>query len=144
VVRPTVRAVSTSAKTSRKGVGGRPSVYRAEFCTRVIELGKQGKTLAQFALDLDVSRECLYEWARTKPEFSDALMRAKDYSQAWWEDLGQRGVLMGKEFNAAAYAKCTSARFPHDYRDNQPAPAAADMAGAVAALLQQLAKGLPG
>lgn len=94
-------------------------------------------------MEFDVDRDTLYEWSKVHPEFSGALKRAKEYSQAWWEDLGQRGVTMGKEFNAAAYAKCTSARFPNDYRDNQPTQQA-DMAGAVAALLQQLAKGLPG
>lgn len=98
------------------GYGGRPLEYKEEFCDRVIELGREGKSHAQIARDLDFSRETLYAWAKTYPKFSDAINRAKDLAQAWFEDKGQAG-LDTREFNAALWAKQVSCRFRADYTD---------------------------
>jgi hypothetical protein len=97
---------------------GRPSEFKPEFCDQVVEYGKEGKSLAWMAAELDVSRECLYEWARVHPEFSDALDRARAHSQKWWEDAGQRGML-GPGFNGSVWSRSMAARFPDDWREKQ-------------------------
>lgn len=94
----------------------RPTLYDPSYCDRVVELGKEGKSKAQMAADIGVHRETLDEWAKVHPEFSDSITRARNYSQAWWEAEVQRGI-WSREFNAAAWAKSMSARFPDDYSD---------------------------
>ncbi len=97
---------------------GRPTKYRPEFCARAIELGKKGKSLAQIAKDFNVIRDTLRDWAAVNPDFSCALMRAREYSLAWWEAKGQAGINKGtSSFNAALYGKVMAARFPDDYRE---------------------------
>lgn len=99
-------------------MAGRPTDYRDEYCERVIELGTQGKSHAQIAAALGVSRMSLYRWAETHKEFNSAITHARDLSQAWWEDRGQEG-LTAQLFNASLWAKSMSARFPDDYTERQ-------------------------
>lgn len=97
---------------------GRPTDYLPEYCERVVELGRAGKSHAQIAADLDVARMTLYRWAEAVPEFSDAITRARDLAQAWFEDKGQTG-LDTSGFNASLWAKQVSCRFRDDYTDKQ-------------------------
>ena len=100
----------------------RPTSYRPEFCDQVIEYGKAGKSLAWMAAELDVSKDTVYEWAKVHPEFSDALTRARNHAQRWWEDLGQENILSRPgegSLNAGVYSRSMAARFPDDWRDKQ-------------------------
>ena len=45
------------------------------------------------------------------------LKKGQLHAQAWWEDLGQRGVTMGKDFCPAAWIFQVKNRFHKDYRD---------------------------
>lgn len=99
-------------------MAGRPTDYLPEYCERVVELGRAGKSHAQIAADLDVSRMTLYRWADAHEEFSDSIMRARDLAQAWFEDKGQAG-LESPGFNASLWAKQVSCRFRDDYTDTQ-------------------------
>lgn len=94
----------------------RPTDYDPTLCERVIELGRAGKSHAQIAADLDVARQTLYNWQAAHPEFMDAIMRARDLAQAWFEDKGQAG-LDSTGFNASLWAKQVSCRFRDDYTD---------------------------
>ena len=98
--------------------GGRPSDYRPEFCGQVIELGKMGKSVTQMACALDVAKSTLYLWEQNIPEFSDALTRARQWSQDWWESKGQGGLDSGG-FNASLWSRSMAARFPEDYTERQ-------------------------
>ena len=97
---------------------GRPSLYRPEYCERVIELGKEGCSPAEIASDLDVDRATLSNWAEAHPEFLTALMRAKIHEQAWFEKAGKAGMFADK-FNAQVWAKSVSARFRDDYAERR-------------------------
>jgi hypothetical protein len=97
---------------------GRPTDYNPKYCEEVIELGKQGKSLAQMASRFDVARSTIDEWASVHPEFSEALTRAKAHAQAWWEDAGQDGLKADK-FNAQVWTKSMQARFRDDYTERQ-------------------------
>jgi Homeodomain-like domain len=97
---------------------GRPTDYRAEFCERVIELGKEGKSHAQIAAELGVSRRVLYDWQEKYPEFLHSIMEARDYAQAWFENIAQNNLLSPVPgFSASLWAKQVSCRFPDDYTD---------------------------
>lgn len=95
---------------------GRPTDYRTEYCERVVELGREGKSHAQIAAELDVARQTLHNWAEAHPEFLDAITRARDLAQAWFEDKGQGGLEEPK-FNAGLWDKQMRARFPKEYSE---------------------------
>lgn len=63
-----------------------------------------------------MARQTLHNWAEIYPEFLDAITRARDLAQAWFEDKGQEG-LEKTGFNASLWAKQVSCRFRNDYTD---------------------------
>lgn len=103
-------------------IGGVPC-WRDEFAERIVELGRQGKSIAQIAADLDVSKQTLYNW--TDPDHVsyntvavDAIQRAKDLSESWWETIGQTNLHdhidpkgPHKRFNAKVYEMNMMNRF---------------------------------
>lgn len=97
---------------------GRPTSYRPEYCETVIELGKAGKSFAQMASHFDVARSTIDQWGEDNPDFSEALKRAKAHAQCWWEDNGQKGLLI-PGFNAAVWKKSVESRFREDYTDRR-------------------------
>jgi hypothetical protein len=96
----------------------RPSEYKQDYCEQVVEYGKQGKSFAWIASELDVNKDTLYEWMKVHPEFSDAMGRSRAYSQRWWEDAGQVGMA-GPGFNASIWSRSMAARFPDDWREQK-------------------------
>jgi transposase-like protein len=82
--------------------GGRPTDYKPEYCQRVIDLMHGGMYIYEVAAELDVSRETLYAWARTHPEFSDAFKLAKERCKAWWVSQARKN-LHKKSFNNTLY-----------------------------------------
>ena len=97
---------------------GRPSVYKPEFCEQVIALGKQGKSITQMAAKLEVDKASLLKWRDEKDDFSTALRVALTYSQDWWEDKAQTG-LIDRNFNAALWKHCVTSRFREDYAEKR-------------------------
>lgn len=95
---------------------GRPSKYKEEFCDQVIALGSEGKSRTQIARSLGVVRQTLTDWEAAHPEFSDAMTIAEEYAQAWWEDQGQAGIMLGKQFNGFVYSFQMKNRFK-GYKD---------------------------
>jgi len=98
---------------------GRPSLYRPEYCERVVELGKKGYSFVQIADDLDLnSRQTLDNWGEEHPEFLDALTRARVAAQAWWEQAAMDGLKADK-FNALVWKTSMQARFREDYTERK-------------------------
>lgn len=71
---------------------GRPTEYRPEYCDLVIQAGRDGKSLTNFAADLEVSRQTVNNWVDQFPEFLDAVTRAKALMASWYE-IAQRNVV---------------------------------------------------
>ena len=111
-------AVKKAIALKEKRPVGRPSLYRPEYCEKVIELGRLGCSPAEIASDLDVDRATLIRWTDEHEEFRTALTRAKIHEQAWWEKAGKAGMVADK-FNAAVWTKSVSARFRDDYCERQ-------------------------
>lgn len=97
---------------------GRPTKYKPEYCKRVIDVGEEGGWLVEMAEACDVARSTMDEWAATQPEFSEALTRAKQKAQAWFERNGRTGLFADK-FNSALWAKQMAARHPAEYSEKQ-------------------------
>jgi hypothetical protein len=98
--------------------GGRPSTYDQEHIGRVLELAAEGKSLVQIAAIIGVPRSTMQSWGDAHPEFSAALSRAKELEQAWWEEIGQRGVHADK-FNSKVWETSMRARFRDEYTERK-------------------------
>ena len=102
--------------------GGRPSTYKPEYCDIAVELGAQGKSLAQIGAACGVARVTLWEWAEKNPEFAKAIARARDLALAWWEEQAHVGMWEtpeGARLNPQLWSRSMAARFPDDYRESK-------------------------
>ncbi len=97
-------------------VFGRPTSYRPDYCELVIALGSEGKSKTEIAFEIGVVRQTLDDWASKHPDFSNALTRAKQAEQAWWERQG-RTNLTAQIFQASMWSRSMAARFPEDWRE---------------------------
>jgi hypothetical protein len=70
--------MSQSKPISRKGIGGRPTLYRPEYVEQAFDLTLLGKTDAQIAAIFGVSQQTLDDWKKSHPEFFGSLTRGKD------------------------------------------------------------------
>lgn len=52
--------------------GGRPSLYKPEYCQQLIDHMAKGGSFWSFAADVDVCFDTLSEWCKVHPEFSEA------------------------------------------------------------------------
>ena len=107
---------------------GAATLYEDSFTERAIEMGLIGYSFVLIARDLGVVRQTLYDWAGRHPEFADALMHAREYSLAFYEQLGLDGITAGREFNDRQFLIMAGNLHPREYRNR------AEHTGAVAAL----------
>jgi len=108
---------------------GRPSLYKPEYDSKIIEVMKEGASLVEFCAEIGVTRETAYEWARVHPSFSDAFTRARLLCQAWWERQGRQHledtsefdyeskISTQKKFNDRLWNKNMACRFRDDWTD---------------------------
>lgn len=100
---------------------GRPSKYDPALCDRVVELGKQGKSVEQISATLSIPYKTLLYWQETHPEFLEAMEQAKLYEMAHWEDLASQYIVevpQGAKLNTGLWSRSMAARFPKKYREN--------------------------
>lgn len=128
---PKDSANDASVNVHKRSLGGRPSKYDESIAERLPDMFKDGQSVLEVSVQLGVSRDTLYEWAKVHPEFSDALTRGKAISQAWWEKIGRENlfdeseydaenkVSTTKKFNEKLWNKNVSCRFRDDWTDKQ-------------------------
>jgi hypothetical protein len=63
-------------------------------------------------------RQTLHNWEDQHEEFLDAMARAKQLEQRWWEDAGQVGM-MTQGFGQSVWSRSMAARFPEDWREKK-------------------------
>lgn len=119
-----------TAQETKKRPVGRPSKYKPEYCEQILELGKQGKSIAQMAAAFDVDKASVYRWADEEEAFRTALARARTYSQTWWEDKAQQN-LGTRDFNAQLWLKSVASRFRDDYTEKQVTEVSGPDGGAI-------------
>jgi hypothetical protein len=88
--------------------------YEPRFCNVVINQGRQGKSRAQIAVHLGVTRKRLAIWERANPEFAEAMDIALDQALAWWESKAQEN-LNQKHFQSGMLNKMMASRYPAEY-----------------------------
>jgi hypothetical protein len=55
---------------------GRPTLFREEYCDRLIEWMRTGMSFESFAGEIEVDRDTIYHWTKIHPIFSDAKKKA--------------------------------------------------------------------
>ena len=97
--------------------GGRPSLYDPAYCEKVIALGAKGKSEVGIAVALGVPRSTLQSWASQHDGFRQALTRAKEASQDFWEEQALSGCVGNQEgqINPAVWKHTVMCRFREDY-----------------------------
>jgi hypothetical protein len=95
---------------------GRPTLYRAEYCERVIAWGTRGKSREWMCAELDIVPNTLANWEAEHPEFLIATTRALTKSQQYWEDLGHDN-LVTQGYQATMWGKNMTCRFPAQWRE---------------------------
>ena len=116
---------------------GRPTLYRVEYNDRVIEMGKEGYSIAMMASALDVDKASIYDWKDRYPDFSTALSKAMAHSQAWWERQGIDGMQSNKQFNALVWKVSMQARFRDDYTERKVQEVSGPNGGPVQSVVEQ-------
>ena len=94
------------------------SLYKIEHCDTAVEVLSRGKSLASVCVAIGVSRQTLYLWRDTYPEFARAINFGLQNAQARWEDLGESGI-SGEidKFSASPWIFTMKNRFRSDYAD---------------------------
>ena len=65
---------------------GRPTKYSDKVNDIVFDLMDDGLSVVQVARKLNIARSTLYKWAEENEDFSDTFTRAREASEAFWED----------------------------------------------------------
>lgn len=91
-------------------VFGRPTIYKPEFCERAIELLKQGASIEEIGLELDVGYSTIYEWMRDHEDFAEAIKKGREFSKAWWVKNGRTELHSGT-FNSTLWYMNMKNRF---------------------------------
>ena len=97
---------------------GRPTTYAPRFCDLVIEAGARGESEVGMAVACGVPRVTMRGWAKQHPEFSTALLMAKDLSQKWWEDAARSGHAQSV-IGPTIWKHSVASRFREDYGERQ-------------------------
>ena len=90
--------------TETKRNGGRPSLYKAEYCEAVIEDARKGFSLSAFAGSIPVDRDTITEWRKVHPEFDIACRAAKAVRARYLETGILKEDIAGPAMNARRFA----------------------------------------
>ena len=89
---------------------GRPTDYREEYCQLAIDLMSEGASITEVAAECGVVKSTIYEWIDKFPEFSNAIKKGSELSEAWWERKGRKN-LENKEFSYVGWYMNMKNRF---------------------------------
>lgn len=92
---------------------GRPTKYAEDACINTMIAGfSQGHTVSQVCAELNISRECFYNWCRTKPIFSDAYKKHRVLAQQHFDEIAMQNIEMPtRDFNFLLFESCYKRRF---------------------------------
>lgn len=96
---------------------GRPPIKLPDnYKETMTTLAKEGASIIELAIELEISRDSFYEISKRDDDFSDTVKRCKELSEAWWERSG-RTNLMNKDFNYTGWYMNMKNRF--NWKDRQ-------------------------
>ena len=79
---------------------GAPSKYKPEMLEAIVKEMSQGASIIEVAALIGITKGTLYDWCspaspRFNQEFSDAIKKGVELSEAWWQRQGR--VNLGAE-----------------------------------------------
>ncbi len=89
------------------------------YCARVEALGADGKSVPEIRKQLGISPAAWRNWTKAHPEFAESVELAADLAEAWWIDVGRKGMMLGTNFSAQTFIYLTKNIFPARFRDRQ-------------------------
>lgn len=69
-----------------KHAGGRPTLYRRECCSQIVEAMATGLSAEAAAAKIGISARSLYHWQGQHPEFLQAIQEGRQRALLWWEE----------------------------------------------------------
>ena len=76
----------------------------------IINLSKEGASIVELSVELNISRDTFYALSDREPEFFDTVKRCKELSEAWWKRKG-RTELDNKDFSYTGWYMNMKNRF---------------------------------
>jgi transposase-like protein len=70
----------------------RPPKYEPEYCEELIKTMSEGFSIEGFAGKIGVSKQTIYNWATTYPEFAEAKAVGEMKARLWFEQIGHAGM----------------------------------------------------
>jgi DNA-binding XRE family transcriptional regulator len=101
-------------EASPKGPGGRPTLYKPEYCKALVEHMSKGFSYETFGAVVNVSKQTMYDWEEKHPEYVDAKKEAFLKCQLFWENIGIEGIWNepnGRTLNTGNYCFQMKNRF---------------------------------
>lgn len=96
--------------------GGRPTLYKEDYCEQLIEHMTQGFSFESFAGFIGVCKDTLNEWAKVHEQFSAAKKIAFEKSRFAWEKIGI-DIAKTNDGNSTSFIFNMKNRFPEEWRD---------------------------
>jgi hypothetical protein len=85
--------------------------YDPAFADRALAAGRQGKSRAEIAVELQIGLKALKALEDAHADFARALDLADAEARAWWDALPRQAVVEGDVFHPAVWAKAVAHRF---------------------------------
>jgi hypothetical protein len=99
---------------------GRPTDYKEEYCEQLIQHMARGFSFESFAGKVGVSKQTIYTWAETHPEFLDSKNAAFEQSRLFWERVGiELATGQNTDANPTAWIFNMKNRFREDWNDKK-------------------------
>lgn len=93
---------------------GRPRIkledLKEDWQERILELSKEGASIVELAVELEISRQTLYTLMEREPIFLDTIKRCKELCEYWWLREG-RINLKDKDFSYTGWYMNMKNRF---------------------------------
>jgi hypothetical protein len=83
----------SNAFSPAKRFMGRPSAYRTEYCSLIIEAMATGLSAEAAAAKIGISARSLFYWQRSHPDFLQAIQEGRQKALLWWEE---RAIALAK------------------------------------------------
>ncbi|HDZ04852.1 hypothetical protein LCGC14_0370910 [marine sediment metagenome] len=80
----------------------RPSKYSEDIPDKVVSFMKQGYSIEEICLELNVAKKTFYNWCKKHDELLHAKKRGTDFSLGWWMK-NARENLENPKFNATLF-----------------------------------------
>jgi hypothetical protein len=112
-------AKAKKGATAEPKLKGERCKWDQAYCVKVEKLGAEGKSAPEIRRALGISPSAWRNWTKAHPCFAESVELAADLAEAWWIDVGRKGMMLGTNFSAQTFIYLTKNIFPARFRDRQ-------------------------